>query len=90
MEKIQAQLKRYSGTFTDMLRENKKLKKTNEQFSWELKEATRKSVKKKIQDIQLRRDYDDPKSNAAFDRCVDVNGGADTEIWLYCAGKTRG
>lgn len=72
----------------------------------ELKEATSESVKKKIQDIQLRRDYedalnvleripqrcwiftqsqrieerrsllkkyyDDPKYNAAFERCADV------------------
>ncbi len=72
MEKIQTQLKRYSGTFTDMLRESKRLKKTNEQLSGGLKEATRKSVKQKMQDIQPRRDYDNPKYNAAFDRCVDV------------------
>ena len=90
MEKIQTQLKRYSGTFTDMVRESKKLKKTNEQLSWELKEAARKSVKKKMQDIQPRWDYDDPKYNAAFDRCVNVNGGADAEIWLCCADKTEG
>lgn len=59
VEKMQTQLKRYSGAFTDTVKENKKLKKTNEQLSGELKEATSESVKKKIQDIQLRRDYED-------------------------------
>lgn len=62
VEKMQTQLKRYSGAFTDTVRENKKLKKTNEQLSVELKEATSESVKKKIQDIQLRRDYEDALS----------------------------
>lgn len=47
VEKMQTQLKRYSGAFTDTVKENKKLKKTNEQLSGELKEATSESVKKR-------------------------------------------
>lgn len=62
VEKMQTQPKRCSGAFTDTVRENKKLKKTNEQLSVELKETTSESVKKKIQDIQLRRDYEDALS----------------------------
>ena len=72
VEKMQTQLDKYQVTFTKTATENKKLRKKNSQLKESLENAQEKSVLKKLQDNQLRKDYDDSKDNAAFDRCIDV------------------
>lgn len=62
VEKMQTQLKKYSGAFTETITENKKLKKKNEQLSKSLEVAEKGSVLKKMQDFQLRRDYEEAVS----------------------------
>lgn len=62
VEKMQTQLKKYSGPFTETITENKKLKKKNEQLSKSLEVAEKGSVLKKMQDFQLRRDYEEAVS----------------------------
>lgn len=62
VEKMQTQLKKYSGAFTETITENKKLKKKNEQLSKSLEAAEKGSVLKKMQDFQLRRDYEEAVS----------------------------
>lgn len=62
VEKMQTQLKKYSGAFTETITENKNLKWKNEQLSKSLEVAEKGSVLKKMQDFQLRRDYEEAVS----------------------------
>lgn len=58
VEKMQTQLDKYQVTFTKTAAENKKLRKKNSQLKESLENAQEKSVLKKLQDNQLRRDYE--------------------------------
>ncbi|MCD8383001.1 MAG: plasmid recombination protein, partial [Clostridiales bacterium] len=55
---MDTQLKKYNVTFTDTVRENKKLKKSNAQLNQSLTDATKQSSLKKLEDAKLRRDYE--------------------------------
>lgn len=59
VEKMQTQLKKYSGAFTETVSENRKLKKQNEKLSQSLSAAKDESVLKRMKDIQLQRDYNE-------------------------------
>ena len=58
VEKMQTQLDKYQVTFTRTATENKKLRKKNSQLKESLENAQEKSVLRKLQDNQLRRDYE--------------------------------
>lgn len=58
VEKMQTLLTKYNVTFTQTVAENKRLKKKNSQLAESLEAAQEKSVLKKLQDSQLRRDYE--------------------------------
>ena len=58
VEKMQTQLDKYQVTFTRAATENKKLRKKNSQLKESLENAQEKSVLRKLQDNQLRRDYE--------------------------------
>ena len=58
VEKMQTQLDKYQVTFTKTATENKKLRKKNSQLKESLENAQEKSVLKKLQDNQLRKDYE--------------------------------
>ena len=58
VEKMQTQLKKYRGAFTETTVENQQLKQQNAELSQSLKEATEESVIKKLKDIALQRDYE--------------------------------
>lgn len=55
---MDTQLKKYNVAFTDTVRENKKLKKSNAQLNQSLTDATKQSSLKKLEDAKLRRDYE--------------------------------
>ena len=58
VEKMQTLLTKYNVAFTKTAAENKRLKKKNSQLAESLDAAQEKSVLKKLQDSQLRRDYE--------------------------------
>ena len=58
VEKMQTQLDKYQVTFTKTATANKKLRKKNSQLKESLENAQEKSVLKKLQDNQLRKDYE--------------------------------
>lgn len=58
VEKMQTLLTKYNVAFTQTAAENKRLKKKNSQLAESLDAAQEKSVLKKLQDSQLRRDYE--------------------------------
>ncbi len=58
VDKMQTQLDKYQITFTKTATENKKLRKKNSQLKESLENAQEKSVLKKLQDHQLRQDYE--------------------------------
>lgn len=58
VEKMQTQLDKYQVTFMRTATENKKLRKKNSQLKESLENAQEKSILKKLQDNQLRRDYE--------------------------------
>ena len=58
VEKMQTLLTKYNVAFTQTAAENKRLKKKNSQLAESLEAAQEKSVLKKLQDSQLRRDYE--------------------------------
>ena len=58
VEKMQTQLDKYQVAFTRAATENKKLRKKNSQLKESLENAQEKSILKKLQDNQLRRDYE--------------------------------
>ena len=55
---MQTLLTKYNVAFTQTAAENKRLKKKNSQLAESLDAAQEKSVLKKLQDSQLRRDYE--------------------------------
>ena len=55
---MQTLLKKYNVAFTQTTAENKRLKKKNNELAESLEAAQEKSVLKKLQDNQLRRDYE--------------------------------
>ena len=57
VEKMQAQLKKYSTAFTSTKAENEKLKRKNKKLSESLDEATHESVLKQLKDAKLQREY---------------------------------
>ena len=59
VEKMQTQLKKYSGAFTETVKENRSLKKQNAELSQSLSEAQSESVLKRMKDLQLQRDYNE-------------------------------
>ena len=58
VEKMQTQLDKYQVTFTKTVTENKKLRKKNSQLKESVENAQENSVLKKLQDNQLRKDYE--------------------------------
>lgn len=58
VEKMQTQCDKYQVTFTKTATANKKLRKKNSQLKESLENAQEKSVLKKLQDNQLRKDYE--------------------------------
>ena len=58
LEKMQTQCDKYQVTFTKTATANKKLRKKNSQLKESLENAQEKSVLKKLQDNQLRKDYE--------------------------------
>ena len=59
VEKMQTQLKKYNVAFTETTTENKRLKKKTIELKQSLEAATKTSVLKELQDVQLKRDYED-------------------------------
>ena len=57
VEKMRAQLKKYSTAFTSTKAENEKLKRKNKKLSESLDEATHESVLKQLKDAKLQREY---------------------------------
>lgn len=57
VERMQTQLKKYKGAFTDTVAENEQLKARTEKLAAELKDASSESVLKKMKALQLERDY---------------------------------
>ena len=57
VERMQTQLKKYKGAFTDTVAENERLKARTEKLAAELKDASSESVLKKMKALQLERDY---------------------------------
>ena len=59
VEKMQTQLKKYNVAFTETTTENKRLKKKTIELKQSLEAATKTSVLKELQDVQLKLDYED-------------------------------
>ena len=59
VEKMQTQLKKYNVAFTETTTENKRLKRKTIELKQSLEAATKTSVLKELQDVQLKRDYED-------------------------------
>ena len=57
VEKMRAQLKKYSTALTSTKAENEKLKRENKKISESLDEATHESVLKQLKDAKLQREY---------------------------------